>query len=100
MADRLRTNATQMYVALAVLVVTLVLTYTTEYFSLFHGAWLAILGWFLLAAAVVLALTVKNKDAVGMIVPRHIAFWLGIIVMASAIGLVIWANNMFSWPLG
>ncbi len=97
MAERSGRNVAVLIISLTVLAATLVLTYSTEYFACFHGSWLVILGWFLLAAAALTALAIKRAKTRKPLVLRNVTFVLGIAVVLISIGLAIWANNMFSW---
>jgi len=97
MADRSGWNAAVLFISLAVLAATLVLTYATEYFASFQGSWLVVLAWFLLAAAALTALAIKRTGTHRLHVPRNVTFVLGIAVILISMGLAIWANNMFSW---
>ncbi len=96
MAESRSRNAAILIISLALLVVTLVLTYTTEYFLAFQGSWLAILGWFLLAVAVVTALAIKRGKAPGLTVLRNMTFILGVAVIVISSALCIWVYHEFN----
>ena len=95
MAESQRRNLTILIVSLALLVATLVLTYTTEWFEPFQGSWLVILGWFLLAAAVLTALAIKRSKTHKLLVLRNVTFVLGVFVMIISSVMSIWAYQAF-----
>ena len=100
MAERRDWSAVILVVSVVALAVMFTLTYTTEYFEVFRGSWLVIFGWSLLTAAAVIALLTRRGMAPGLVIARNVVFTLGVIVVAASVGLAVWANNLFSWPLG
>ncbi len=95
MAESQGRNLTILIVSLVLLVATLILTYTTEWFEPFHGSWLVILGWFLLAAAVLTAVTIKRSKTHKLLAFRNVTFILGVLVIIVSSVLSIWVHQMF-----
>ncbi len=95
MAESRSRNMATLLVSLVLLVATLILTYTTEWFEPFHGSWLVILGWFLLAAAVLTALAVKRSKTRRLLVLRNVAFALGVVIIAISSVMSIWVHHAF-----
>ena len=89
MAESRNRNMAILLISLVLLVATLILAFTTAWFEPFQGSWLVILGWFLLAAAVLTALGVKRSKTHGLLVFRNVTFVLGVVVIASLSALSI-----------
>ncbi len=95
MAEWRSRNVAMLLVSLVLLVATLALTYTTAWFEPFHGSWLVILGWFLLAAAVLTALIIKRSKTHRLLVFRNVTFVLGVVIIAISSVLSIWVHQAF-----
>ena len=95
MAESRSRDMTILLVSLVLLVATLILTYTSEWFETFQGSWFVILGWFLLAAAVLTALAIKRSKTHGLLVFRNVTFVLGVLVMIISSVMSIWAHHAF-----
>jgi len=96
MAESRNRNMAILLISLVLLVATLILTYTTEWFEPFHGSWFVILGWFLLAAAILTALAIKRSKTHRLLVFRNVAFALGLIIIAISSVLSITVVRQFS----
>ena len=84
--------------ALVMMGVTLLLTYASDLLASFRGSSLAYLGWALLALSALAGVTVLSGSvARWRLVLRNASFVGGMLVMALAIVLAVWAAHMFPW---
>ncbi len=103
---RTATNTVALIVSPALILITVVLTYTTDVFSSFHGSWLVILGWFTLATAFFAAFAARNDPgragrlrATGLARFGNSLFIAGVSIILISVTLAVWAYHMFDFRI-
>jgi len=85
-------------IAVAVVVVTMLLTYAVDLLAHLRGSSLAYLGWFLLGGSAGCGfLALRGKRPRFLSVLRNAALLLGLATVGSAVALNIYAERIFSW---
>lgn len=98
MRDRRRPDAFLFAAALCVLVLTLSLTYVWDILPTFRGSTLVYLAWVLLVLGGILShMSESRYMGRATTVIKYVLLSAGLVLIAFAVALSIWAEKMFDW---